>query len=842
MADELERLTAQFDADIARFEKKMDQMGVAYNRQASQIDASHKSLITRMNAGFARLDVGKIAGLVGGVALLDRMIDKSKELSESTLSVSKATGVSAEAVQGLGIIARKAGVDQGSFNQSLEFFSAAMGQAQLKQTDFGRVMAALGVNIKQGPEAALLSLSDKLTKLPKAQQDAVAKLAFGKSGVQDIAWITQGSDAIRKQIEQFKQLGLIVPADKLEKINQAFDALEDVKLEALVGFMSGFSAFAGQVQSPAFQKAIKDFGTVMGEIAGIVVKIAPHLPAIATAFGGYKVGSVIGPVGGIAGAALGYAAGETFFGQGPQTPKEIKDRIATLQRYQSLGFKGPGVTAELAALQARLANPNPQTAAPNSAPKTTGKSGGMDIAGLLDQNRLAGINAQIKGLNKEIGSELRGSFLEASDAAGDLEKAQMDAFATMSKGAENFFEIQKGFIEHAAELDIQKIKDRRDTDIAAIKDRQAAELARVNALDTSPAVRNTESDKVKAAAQQEIQNAKDTAEARIGVVNVRAQSEIAQAGAPGLLNEALNLGRQQIQQYNDEAEVVGRTAGEVAKFNYIHEQLNLARERGIELTEQERAAIEKEGDAVGLAAQKAHDAQLATERATQASDEIRQGLEDVGAAGLKGFDNLADAAENFIAQLAEMILRLYVLRPLLDSVLGEAGTPIGGGATGIFGNLGNSIANLFGAGNLAANTTAAIAANPLLFDAGGYTGAGGKYQPAGIVHKGEYVFDQDAVRRIGVPALRALQKGYADGGLVGLPYTPSIPQLQGAAAAGRGLPGITLNIDARYATKGVAEEIKDQLLKAYPAMVRSAVTESRREFPANLSNTLRDRA
>jgi hypothetical protein len=55
------------------------------------------------------------------------------------------------------------------------------------------------------------------------------------------------------------------------------------------------------------------------------------------------------------------------------------------------------------------------------------------------------------------------------------------------------------------------------------------------------------------------------------------------------------------------------------------------------------------------------------------------------------------------------------------------------------------------------------------FAGGGYTGDGGKYQPAGIVHKGEFVVPQEAVQRIGVAPLARMSglPGYADGGLVG---------------------------------------------------------------------------
>lgn len=45
------------------------------------------------------------------------------------------------------------------------------------------------------------------------------------------------------------------------------------------------------------------------------------------------------------------------------------------------------------------------------------------------------------------------------------------------------------------------------------------------------------------------------------------------------------------------------------------------------------------------------------------------------------------------------------------------------------------------------------------FAEGGYTGDGGKHQPAGIVHRGEYVMPADAVARIGLGNLEAMHAG-----------------------------------------------------------------------------------
>lgn len=65
------------------------------------------------------------------------------------------------------------------------------------------------------------------------------------------------------------------------------------------------------------------------------------------------------------------------------------------------------------------------------------------------------------------------------------------------------------------------------------------------------------------------------------------------------------------------------------------------------------------------------------------------------------------------------------------------------------------------------------------FATGGYTGDGGKYTPAGIVHKGEYVITKEATARLGRGFLDHLnygsvRRGFANGGGVGVPRLPTM--------------------------------------------------------------------
>ena len=102
-----------------------------------------------------------------------------------------------------------------------------------------------------------------------------------------------------------------------------------------------------------------------------------------------------------------------------------------------------------------------------------------------------------------------------------------------------------------------------------------------------------------------------------------------------------------------------------------------------------------------------------------------------------------------------------------------------------------------------------------LFSTGGYTGAGGKYEPAGIVHKGEVVFSQRDVRNHGgVAAVERLRlRGYADGGVVGVPS----PALFGAKPAG----GLTVNLTVNVENGG--GDTEQQVRQGVEAGMREAM-------------------
>ncbi|HBA9158567.1 TPA: phage tail tape measure protein, partial [Escherichia coli] len=153
------------------------------------------------------------------------------------------------------------------------------------------------------------------------------------------------------------------------------------------------------------------------------------------------------------------------------------------------------------------------------------------------------------------------------------------------------------------------------------------------------------------------------------------------------------------------------------------------------------------------------------EWAESATDSFSQ----VKSAATQTFDGIA---QNMAAMLtgSEQNWRSFtrsVLSMLTEIFLKQA-------MVGIVGGIGSAIGGAVGGGASASTGTAIqAAAAKFHFATGGFTGTGGKYEPAGIVHRGEFVFTKEATSRIGVGNLYRLMRGYATGGYVGGTGSPA---------------------------------------------------------------------
>lgn len=246
--------------------------------------------------------------------------------------------------------------------------------------------------------------------------------------------------------------------------------------------------------------------------------------------------------------------------------------------------------------------------------------------------------------------------------------------------------------------------------------------------------------------------------------------------------------------------------------------LTAAQEAGIKITPELKASIE------GLASGYAN-AVVASEQLAEKQDEIRQRAEEAMATAkdvtrglIDGFIEGADKADLLKDSLKKIADTL--LNDVLNSIfkVNNAGSSGGGFLSSIFGSL-------FGGGGGKGYFPPA----PAKFADGGYTGDGGKYQPAGIVHKGEYVFDKAAVAAAGGPAameaMRRGLKGYANGGAVGV-SVPTLPSMKP-----QGQQPVQVSFAPVYNVQGSGPEI---------AELRAQMAKDRAQFPGIAVKSVRE--
>ena len=151
------------------------------------------------------------------------------------------------------------------------------------------------------------------------------------------------------------------------------------------------------------------------------------------------------------------------------------------------------------------------------------------------------------------------------------------------------------------------------------------------------------------------------------------------------------------------------------------------------------------------------------------------GLNDLGGA----FGNLASAVEQSAGKQSSAYKAMFAVSKAF--AIAEANVKLSMAIMQAMGD-GSAMTPAQKFANMAA--VAAAGANVISqimsvgFAGGGYTGDGGKYAPAGIVHRGEYVITKEATSRLGRGFLDQLnygapRRGFANGGGVSVPELPN---------------------------------------------------------------------
>lgn len=274
----------------------------------------------------------------------------------------------------------------------------------------------------------------------------------------------------------------------------------------------------------------------------------------------------------------------------------------------------------------------------------------------------------------------------------------------------------------------------------------------------------------------------------------------------------------QKQALRDEIDLIGLSQEAIVRLEAKQQLLAAAKKKGLDLDVRSketgqtvREEIDAQAEAIGRLITKHQSLNDQNEFWNDQIDSLKDGLVDAIVEGESFEGVLADIAKS-IAKAA-LQAALFNEGPLKDLFGGG-----GGLLSGLFGGGGG------GKGLFSGSFTAG-------FDEGGYTGDGGKMQPKGVVHGGEYVFSKAATQKAGVGNLDALHKqlkGFSSGGFVGsTPPSITTPNGRRMGSGGTSVIQVLLSpeLEARVLKKAAGQSVE---------VVSQGMSQMRQEVPGIL--------
>ena len=160
-------------------------------------------------------------------------------------------------------------------------------------------------------------------------------------------------------------------------------------------------------------------------------------------------------------------------------------------------------------------------------------------------------------------------------------------------------------------------------------------------------------------------------------------------------------------------------------------------------------------------------------------------------AGTNMLDGMADSLATFVTT-GKLSFSDFASSVVKDLARIAAQKAIAGIFSSLFGSV--TASGGFSGGTYSMPTSSLGMYSTAGFSDGGFTGFGGKYDAAGIVHKGEVVFSQDDVKRFGgVSRVEAMRlRGYSSGGIVG----------GGSSSTGGGGNNVVVNVVTNVQSNG----------------------------------------
>jgi len=255
------KLTADTSDLTASFAKARQDL----NNFANQVKGSSES------AGTSLFGVGTAAVMLGGLLedLAQRALAAGRDLLSFPLNAAIAagkaaeqfdqlaqrTGIAVDALQGLQVAMAREGLESGSLALGFRTLSGhivGMAEGTAKSSELFRQLGISEQTVAQGTGALMSAIADRFAGMADgAEKSRFAVELFGRSGLQLIPILNQGSVGLEAAMRKAAEFGLILTKTQQKDLKVFDDSLDD-----LGSALKGFTAQVGAAFAPSLTSLV----------------------------------------------------------------------------------------------------------------------------------------------------------------------------------------------------------------------------------------------------------------------------------------------------------------------------------------------------------------------------------------------------------------------------------------------------------------------------------------------------------------------------------------------------------------------------------------------------------
>lgn len=311
MTDKFSKTVVDFEKKLYGLLKPVDKINGSLEKlgKAFQFEDLGKSLGLLKKSStdlfFNLHNTGKSFGYIKDVFKgVVSLLDKTTARGDSLAKTSKRLGFTVEELQKFEYVADLAGVSSENFTKGIKQLSRASVEAAGGQEELKKAFKSLGIGLKnkdgslKSSQELLFSLADRFAETGKRELSSSEKIfaankILGKSGVELITVLDQGSEAIKSQMDELVSLGIVKNEDakksekyrdEVSKLKRAIDNLSFSVAGDLLGPMTESVVFLTNYMKKNKDSLVKSIMPFIQKIPEMTKVFTDALPGVIEAF------------------------------------------------------------------------------------------------------------------------------------------------------------------------------------------------------------------------------------------------------------------------------------------------------------------------------------------------------------------------------------------------------------------------------------------------------------------------------------------------------------------------------------------------------------------------------